>query len=55
MRFREIAEATPQKPLTPKQATKRAQRIAKANHNLADTKAASAIKIRAAQRKINDI
>ena len=58
MRYLEIVEAEPvkpAKPLTPTQSRRRAERQQKAQAKLADTQAAAAITINAAQRKLNEI
>jgi hypothetical protein len=49
MRYQEIIEAVP---LDPKQAMKRAERLAAARKKLADTQAQCAIRIKAAQVKL---
>jgi hypothetical protein len=55
MRYREITEGEPVKPLTPKQARLRATRLQKAQAQLANTQATTAIKISAARQKLSEI
>jgi hypothetical protein len=55
MRYREITEDEPVKPLTPKQARTRAARQQKAQVQLANTQATTAIKINAAKQKLSEI
>jgi hypothetical protein len=55
MRYREITEDEPVKPLTPKQARRRAARQQKAQIQLANTQATTAIKINAAKQKLSKI
>lgn len=55
MRYREITEGEPVKPLTPKQARRRAARLQNAQAKLADTQATTAIKVNAAKRKLSEI
>lgn len=55
MRYREITEAEPVKPLTPKQARRRAARQQKAQAQLANTQAAATIKVNAAKQKLSQI
>jgi hypothetical protein len=55
MRFREIIEAKPVKPLTPAQSRRRTERESKAQAALADVQAAAAIRVNAARRKLADI
>ena len=55
MRYREIIEAKPVRPLTPAQSRKRAERTSKAQAKISDLQATSAIKINAARRKLSDI
>lgn len=55
MRYREITENEPVKPLTPNQARRRAARQQKAQIQLANTQAITAIKINAAKQKLSKI
>lgn len=55
MRYREITEDEPVKPLTPKQARRRAARQQKAQANLANIKATTAIKLNAATQKLSEL
>lgn len=55
VRYWEIIEAMPQKPLTPAQGRRRAERQRKAQATLADAQATAAIKIAAERRKLASI
>jgi hypothetical protein len=55
MRYYEITEDKPVKPLTPKQARRRATRVEKAQAQLADTQATTTIKINAAKKKLSEV
>jgi hypothetical protein len=55
MRYREIVEAKPVKPLTPDRARKRAEKLAKAQAAMADTKTVNAIRLRKAKQRLSDI
>ncbi len=55
MRYLEITEEEPVKPLTPKQARQRATRQQKAQAKLSDTQATAAIKINAEKLKLSEI
>lgn len=55
MRYREITEGEPVKPLTPKQARRRAARVQKAQAQLANTQATTAIKMNVARQKLREI
>jgi hypothetical protein len=55
MRYRELIEAQPVKPLTPAAATKRAARLTKAQNSLSDTRKKAAINIAAKARKLTEL
>jgi hypothetical protein len=55
MRYLELIEAQPIKPLTPAAGMKRAARITKAQNSLSDTRKRAAINIAAKARKVTEL